>query len=125
MGNLNKIANKKLQYLAKPLVLGTPLLPHPDPPANLNNATNVRRQKLIDDWGKANELSTARILVNLSPHYKHLVRDDAMTAGEQWLHFNAKLCVVSASSKDIEPDPSTPADLEQGDRPLNLALNPL
>ena len=68
--------------LAKSLVLGDPPSPRPDEPANVANPANTRRQKLVDDWDKANELATAAILANLPPRYKHLVRDDTHSAGE-------------------------------------------
>ena len=118
MGDLNKIVNEKLHYkgdflqwqdvmhpifcsiLAKPLVLNTPSLPRPDEPVNVANSANLRRQKLVDDWDKANELATAAILANLPLRYKHLVRDDTLSAGELWVLLKSKLCVVSASSKD-------------------------
>ena len=64
--------------LAKPLVLNTHPFPRPDEPANVANPANTRRQKLIDDWDKANELVTVAILANLPPRYKHLVRDDTL-----------------------------------------------
>ena len=86
--------------LAKPLVFNTPPFPRPDEPANVANPANMRRQKLVDDWDKANELATAAILANLPPRYKHLVRDDTLSAGELWVLLKSKLCVVSASSKD-------------------------
>ena len=68
--------------LAKSLVLSTPPFPRPDEPANVSNPANTRRQKLVDDWNKANELATAAILMNLLPRYKHLVRDNTLSAGE-------------------------------------------
>ena len=86
--------------LAKSLVLSTPLFPRPDVPAIVANPANTRQQKLVDDWDKANELATAAILANLPPRYKHLVRDNKLSAGELWGILKAKLCVVSSSSKD-------------------------
>ena len=86
--------------LAKSLVLSTPPFPRPDVLANVSNPVNTRRQKLVDDWDKANELATAAILANLPPRYKHLVRDDTLSAGKLWGILKAKLCVVSSSSKD-------------------------
>ena len=77
MGDLNRIADEKLQYkgdflqwqdvmhpifcsiLAKPLVLNTPPLSRPEEPVNVSNSANLRRQKLVDDWNKTNELATA------------------------------------------------------------------
>ena len=118
MGNLNRIANEKLQYkgdflkwqdvmhpifcnvLAKPPVFNTLPLPRPADPVNVTNSTNLRRQKLVDDWDKANELATAAILANLRSRYKHLVRDYSLSAWELWVLLKSKLCVVSASSKD-------------------------
>ena len=64
--------------LAKALVLGDPPFSLPDEPANVANPANARKQKLVDDWDKANELATAAILANLPPRYKHLVRDDTL-----------------------------------------------
>ena len=55
--------------LAKSLVLCTPPFPRPDEPANVANPANTRRQKLVVDWDKANELATAAILANLPPRY--------------------------------------------------------
>ena len=99
MGDLNKIDNDKLQYkgdflqwqdvmhpvfcsiLTKPLVLNTPPLPRLDEPVNVSNSTNLGRQKLVDDWDKANELATTAIMANLPPRYKHLVRYDTIIAG--------------------------------------------
>ena len=89
--------------LAKSLVLSTPPFPRPDEPANVANPANTRRQKLVDDWDKANELATAAILANLPPRDKHLVCNDtlsALSAGELWGILKAKLCIVSSSSKD-------------------------
>ena len=86
--------------LAKSLVLSTPPFARPDEPANVANPANTRRQELVDDWDKANELATAAILANLPPRYKHLVRDDTLSAGELWGILKAKLCIVSSSSKD-------------------------
>ena len=86
--------------LAKSLVLSTPPFSRTDVPANVANPTNARRQKLVDDWDKANELATTAILANLPPRYKHLVRDDTLSAGELWGIIKAKLCVVSSPSKD-------------------------
>ena len=63
-------------HLAKSLVLNTPPIPRPDEPANVANLANTRRQKLVDDWDKANELASAAILANLPPRYKHLVRNN-------------------------------------------------
>ena len=100
MGDLNKIVNDKLQYKgdflqwqdemhqvfcgiqAKPLVLNTPPLPRPEEPINVSNSANMRRQRLVDDWDKENELATSAILANLHPRYKHLVRDNTLTARE-------------------------------------------
>ena len=82
------------------LVLDDPPCPRPDEPANVANPANTRRQKLVDDWDKENELATAAILANLPPRYKHLVRDDTLSAGELWGILKAKLCIVSSSSKD-------------------------
>ena len=45
-------------------------------------------------------LRTAGIVENLTPRYKHLVRDDTLSARELWVLLKSKLCVVSASSKD-------------------------
>ena len=87
--------------LAKALVLGDPPLPRPDEPANVANPANARKQKQVDDWDKANELATAAILANLPPRYKHLVRDDTLSAREVWSILKAKLCIVSLSSKDF------------------------
>ena len=64
--------------LAKALVLGDPPFPRPDEPANVANPANARKQKLVDDWDKANELATAAILANHPPRYKHLVRNDTL-----------------------------------------------
>ena len=118
MGDSVKNGNDKLHYkgdflqwqdavhpifcsrLAKPLVLGLPPFPRPDEPANVANPANTQRQKLVDDWDKANELATAAILASLPPSYKHLVRDDTLLAGELWGILKAKLCIVSLSSKD-------------------------
>ena len=86
--------------LAKSLVLSTPPFPRPDEPANVANPANTRRQKLVDDWDKANELATAAILANLPSRCKHLVNDDMPLAGELWGILKVKLCVVSSSSKD-------------------------
>ena len=69
--------------LAKSLVLGYPPSPRPDEPANVANPANTRRQKLVDDGDKAKELATAAMLANLPPRYKHLVRDDTLSAREQ------------------------------------------
>ena len=98
MGDLNKISNEKLLYkgdflqwqdtihsvfysqLAKALVINDPQLERPDEPPNGTGAENLRRQKLVDDWDKANELATAAILSNLPPRYKYLVCDNDMTA---------------------------------------------
>ena len=117
MGDSVKNGNDKLHYkgdflqwqdamhpifcslLAKSLVLSTPPFQHPDEPANVANPANTRRQKLVDDWDKANELATAAILANLPPRYKHLVRDDTLSAGELWGMLKARLCIVSLSSK--------------------------
>ena len=85
---------------AESLVLNTPPFPQPDEPANVANPENTRRQKLVVDWDKANELATAAILANFPPRYKHLVRDDTLSAGELRVLLKAKLCVVSSSSKD-------------------------
>ena len=119
MGDSAKNGNDKLHYkgdflqwqdamhpifcslLAKSLVLGDLPFPRPDEPANVANPANTRRQKLVDDWDKANELATAAILANLPPRYKHLVCDDTLSAGELWSILKAKLCIVSLSSKDI------------------------
>ena len=49
---------------------------------------------------KLNEFATAAILANLPPRYKHLVRDDTLSASELWGILKAKLCVVSSSSED-------------------------
>ena len=68
--------------LTKSLVLNTPPFPRPEEPANVVNPTNTRRQKLIDDYDKANELATAAILANLPPRYKYLAHDDTLTARE-------------------------------------------
>ena len=118
MGDSVKNGNVKLHYkgdflqwqdamhpvfcslLAKSLVLSTPSFPRPDEPANVVKSGNTRRKKLVDDWDKANELATAASLANLPPQYKHLVRDDTLSAGELWGILKAKLCVVSSSSKD-------------------------
>ena len=86
--------------LAKFLVLSNPPFPQPDEPANVANPANTWRQKLVDDWDKANELATATILANLPPRNKHLVRDNMLSACELWDILKAKLCVVSSSSKD-------------------------
>ena len=86
--------------LAKTLVLGDPPFPQPDEPANVANPANARRQKLVDDWDKANELATAAILANLPPRYKYLVRDDTLSAGELWGILKTKLCIVSAWDHD-------------------------
>ena len=86
--------------LAKSLVLGNPPFPRPDEPSNVVNPEKARRQKLVDDWDKANELATAAILANLPPRYKHLVRDDTFSAGELWGLLITKLFIVSSSSKD-------------------------
>ena len=98
MGDSVKNANNKLLYrndfmqwqdamhpvfcslLAKSLVLNTPPFPRPDEPPNVANPANTRRQKLVDDWDKANELATTAILANLPPRYKYLVRDDTLSA---------------------------------------------
>ena len=45
----------------KALVLGDPPFPRPDEPANVANPANAPKQKLVDDWDKANELATAAI----------------------------------------------------------------
>ena len=87
--------------LAKALILGDPPFPRPDEPANVANPANAWKQKLVDDWDKANELATAAIVANLPPRYKHLVRDDTLSAGELWSILKARLCIVSSSSKDI------------------------
>ena len=118
MGDSVKNGNDKLHYkgdflqwqnamhlifcslLAKPLVLGDPPFPRPDDPANVANSANTRRQRLVDDWDKANELATAAILTNLLPRYKQLVRDDTLSAGELLGILKAKLCTVSSSSRD-------------------------
>ena len=91
MGDSIKNGNDKLHYkgdflqwqdamylvfsssLAKSLVLSTPPFPRPDAPANVANPENTRRQKLVNDWDKANELAIAAILANLPARYKHLV----------------------------------------------------
>ena len=86
--------------LAKSLVLSTPPFPRPDEPANVADPANTRRQKLVDDWDKENELATAAILANLPPRYKHLVRSNTLSAGELWGILKAKLCIVFSSSKD-------------------------
>ena len=39
-------------------------------------------------------------MANLPPRYKHLVRDDTLSAGELWGILKTKLCVVSSSSQD-------------------------
>ena len=39
-------------------------------------------------------------MANLPPRYKHLVRDDTLSAGELLGILRAKLCIVSSSSKD-------------------------
>ena len=77
--------------LAKALVLGDPPFPQPDEPANVANPTNARKQKLVHNWDKANKLATAAILANLPPRYKHLVRDDTLSARELWSIRKAKL----------------------------------
>ena len=59
--------------LAKSIVLNTPPFARPDEPANVANPANTRRQKLVDDWEKANKIATAAVLANLPPRYKHLV----------------------------------------------------
>ena len=118
MGDYLKNGNDKLHYkgdflqwqdamhpvfcglLAKSLVLNTPPFPRPDEPTNVANPVSTRRQKLVDDWDKANELATAAILANFPPRYKHLVRDDTLSAGEPWGILKTKLCNVSPSSKD-------------------------
>ena len=118
MGNSVKNANDKLLYkgdflqwqdamhpvfcslLAKSLVLNTPPFPRPDEPANVATPASIWRQKLVDDWDKANELATAAILANLPPRYNHLVRNDTLSAGELWGILKAKLCVISSSSKN-------------------------
>ena len=100
MGDSVKNGNDKLHYkggflqwqdamhpifcslLAKSLVLGDPPFPRLDEPANVANPADTRWQKLVDDWDKGNELATAAILANLLPCYKHLVRDDTLSAGE-------------------------------------------
>ena len=74
--------------LAKSLVLSTPPFPRPDKPANVANPANTRRQKLVDDWDKGNELATVAIFANLPPWYKHLVRDDTFSAGEYGVFSN-------------------------------------
>ena len=86
--------------LAKTLVLGDPPFPRPDEPASVANPANALRQKLVDDWEKENQLATAAILANLRPHYKHLVRDDTLLAGELWGILKSKLGIVSSSSKN-------------------------
>ena len=118
MGDSVKNGNNKLHYkgdflqwqdamhpvfcslLAKSLVLSTPPIPRPDEPANVANPASTRRQKLVDDWDKANELATAAILANLPPRYKHLVRNYTLSAGELWGILKATLCDVSSTSKD-------------------------
>ena len=100
MGDSVKNGNDKLHYkgdflqwqdamhpifcslLAKALVLGDPPFPRPDKLANVANSESTRKQKLVDDWDKANELATAAILANFPLRYKHLVRDDTLSAGE-------------------------------------------
>ena len=39
-------------------------------------------------------------MANLPLRYKHLVRDDTLSAGDLWGVLKAKLCDVSSSSKD-------------------------
>ena len=68
--------------LAKALVLGNPPFPRPDEPANVANPANTRRQKLVNDWDKVNELAKAAILANLLPRHNNIVRDDTLSAGE-------------------------------------------
>ena len=112
MGNSIKNVSEKLQYkgdflqwqdamhrifskiLTKPLVLNTPPLPRPEEVVNVSNFANLRRLKLVDDKDKANELATAAFLDNLFPRYKHLVRDDTLSAGELWVLLKSKICVV-------------------------------
>ena len=100
MGNSVKNAHDKLLYkgdflqwqdamhpvfcslLTKSLVLNTPPFPRPNEHANVASPANTWRQKQVDDWDEANEFVTAAILANLPPRYKHLVRDDTLSAGE-------------------------------------------